>query len=100
MIFTKDNMLFGSVLGLIAPVIGIILFKIYKFSVLSYKEVFQYMYVEPGHKTLSVALTVSLLLNALFFTLYVNAGKDKTARGIFLTTLIYGIIVLGIKIFG
>ena len=100
MIFKRDDFKLGVILGLVAPLIGILLFKLYKFSVFSFKEVFQFMIVEPGHKTLSVALSLSLLLNALLFTLYVNSGRDKTAKGIFITTLVYGISVLLLKTFG
>jgi hypothetical protein len=33
------------------------------------------------------------------FTIYINTNKDNTAKGIFITTLIYGLIVLSIKTF-
>ena len=99
MIFKKDNFLLGIVLGLIAPLMGILLFKYVKFSVFSFKETFEYMILEPGYKTLTVALTLSLLLNALLFTIYINSSKDKTAKGIFVLTVIYGLLVLIIKTF-
>ena len=99
MIFKKDNFLLGIVLGLIAPLMGILLFKFVKFSVFSFKETFEYMIFEPGYKTLTVALTLSLLLNALLFTIYINSGKDKTAKGIFVLTVVYGLLVLIIKTF-
>lgn len=99
MIFKKDNFLLGIILGLIAPLLGILLFKFVKFSVFSFKETFEYMILEPGYKTLTVALTLSLLLNALLFTIYINSGKDKTAKGIFVLTVIYGLLVLIIKTF-
>lgn len=70
-----------------------------KFSAFSIKETYQYMMLEPGYKTLSVALSLSLLLNALLFTLYVNTRRDNTAKGIFATTLVYGLFVLIIKTF-
>ena len=97
--FKKDNFIFGALLGLIAPVVGMWLFKAYKFSIFTISETFQFMRVEPGHKTLTVALSLSLLLNALFFTIYINTNKDKTAKGIFVTTLVYGLIILSIKTF-
>jgi len=99
MIFKKDNFLLGIVLGLIAPLLGILLFKFVKFNVFSFKETFEYMILEPGYKTLTVALTLSLLLNALLFTIYINSSKDKTAKGIFVLTVIYGLLVLIIKTF-
>jgi hypothetical protein len=100
MIFKKDNFLLGLIMGLFAPLLGMLMFKTYKFNVFTYKETFQYMYLEPGFKTLTVALTLSLLLNALLFTIYINSSKDKTAKGIFATTMVYGLIVLIIKTFG
>ena len=100
MIFKKDNFLLGIVLGLIAPLMGILLFKFVKFSLFSFKATFVYMIFEdPGYKTLTVALTLSLLLNALLFTIYINSSKDKTAKGIFVLTVIYGLLVLIIKTF-
>ena len=99
MIFKKDNFLLGIILGLIAPLLGILLFKFVKFTIFSFKETFEYMILEPGYKTLTVALTLSLLLNALLFTIYMNSSKDKTAKGIFVLTVIYGLLVLIIKTF-
>lgn len=99
MFLAKDNVKLGLVLGLIAPVVGLLIFKFYKFTVFSFKEVFQYMLNEPGFRTLTVALSLSLLMNALLFTIYVNTDKDKTAKGIFITTLVYAVIILLFKAF-
>ncbi|MBC7936249.1 MAG: hypothetical protein H7Y86_12940 [Rhizobacter sp.] len=99
MILKKDSIGLGLILGLFAPLLGLVFFKMYKFSVFTFKETFQFMIYEPGFKTLSVALSLSLLLNALLFTIYINTNKDNTAKGIFITTLVYGLIVLSIKTF-
>ena len=99
MILRKDNFWMGAILGLVAPILGIVIFKITRFKVFSFSETFQYLRLEPGFKTLSVALSLSLLLNALIFTLYINTRKDKTAKGVFATTLLYGLLVLIIKTF-
>jgi len=98
--FRKDNLGFGVLLGLVFPVIGLLVFKYFKFEVFSFKETFTYMRLEPGHKTLTVALSLSLLLNALLFTIFVNTGKDKTAKGVFISTLVFGIFILVMKTFG
>ena len=95
----KDNFLFGLILGLVAPMIGLLLFKTYKFKVFTFRETFQFMILEPGYKTLTVGLSLSLLLSALLFTLYVNSGRDKTAKGIFATTMVYGLFILIVKTF-
>ncbi|MBX2888174.1 MAG: hypothetical protein KF829_05935 [Ferruginibacter sp.] len=97
--FKKDNFLFGAILGTIVPIGGLILFKVYKFAGFSFSESFSYMLREQGYRTLSAALSISLLLNAVLFTIYINTKRDHTAKGIFVTTLIYGLIILLIKTF-
>ncbi len=99
MILKKDNFVLGLVMGTLAPLIGLLIFKMNKFAIFSLKETFQYLLNEPGFRILSVALSLSLMLNALLFTIYINSGRDNTAKGIFVTTLIYGLIVLSIKTF-
>ena len=99
MIFKKDSIVLGLILGLIAPMLGFLIFKVYKYNPLSIKEMLYYVINEPGFSTLSVGLSLSLLLNALLFTIYINTNRDYTAKGIFITTLIYGLMILSIKTF-
>lgn len=99
MIFKKDNFYLGLILGVIAPILGMFLFKYVKFKVFSFKEVIQFMMLEPGYRTLSVGLSLSLLLNAALFTIYINTNRDHTAKGIFVTTVLYGSVILLIKTF-
>jgi hypothetical protein len=99
MIFKKDKFWFGCILGLIAPLLGLLIFKFYKFPLDSYSDVFYFMIHQQGHLVLSAALSVSLLLNAILFTVYINTLRDNTAKGIFATTMFYGLIILLIKTF-
>jgi len=100
MIFKKDSFVFGMILGFIGPLIGILIFKYMKFNSFSFASTFEYMYREIGHRTLSVALSLALLMNAVLFTIYLNVNKDKTAKGIFALTCAYGFLVLCLKTFG
>jgi len=99
MIFKKDNLLFGALLGFIGPLVGLLIFKFTKFSSFSFANTFEYMYKEQGHRTISVALSLALLVNAILFTIYINGRKDKTAKGIFALTCVYGLIILLMKTF-
>ena len=99
MIFKKDSFILGTILGFIGPLVGIMIFKLMKFQIFSFKETFQFMYLEPGHRTFTVALSLALLVNAVLFTIYINTRKDKTAKGIFVLTCVYGLLVLCIKTF-
>lgn len=97
--FKKDNFIYGCVLGLLAPVVGLLILRYSKFgTTYTLKEVLRYVFVDDStHSMLTAGLTVSLLLNAFFFTMYVNGRRDKTAKGIFITTLVYGITILLLK---
>ena len=100
MIFKKDNFIFGAILGFFGPILGIIIFKMTKFRSYTFTDTLDFMlFQETGHRTLSVALSLSLLVNAVLFTIYINSRKDKTAKGIFALTCAYGFLVLCIKTF-
>lgn len=95
--FKKNNFIFGCILGIVAPIVGLLLLKFYKFGMLSFKEVLQFIYTQPGHGIMTAGLSVSLMMNAFFFTMYVNNRKDETGKGLFVTTVIYGVVILLIK---
>ena len=99
MIFKKDNFVLGAILGFIGPVIGFILFKMTKFQSFSFANTLEFMWREQGHRTFSVALSLALMVNAVLFTVYINSHLDKTAKGIFILTCLYGLLVLCIKTF-
>ena len=99
MIFNKDNFIFGAILGFLGPIIGVIIFKMTKFQSFTFANTFEYMWREQGHRTFSVALSLALMVNAVLFTIYINSRKDKTAKGIFVLTCLYGFLVLCIKTF-
>lgn len=95
MIFKKDNFAFGIALGIIAPMIGFLVYKLIKFKALSLAEMFQWMKMNPS--LITVAISVSLMANAILFTIYINGYRDKTAKGIFIITMIYAAIALVFK---
>src|SRR5687768_17265489 len=97
MIFKRDAVKLGLIWGLIAPILGLVIFILYKLGNLTVYEGFQYLLLEPGLRLFSAALSLSLLLNALLFTFYINSNKDLTAKGIFFATIAYGFVILIIK---
>ncbi len=98
MIFKKDNLKLGLVLGLLGPILGLIVVYFVKedFNSLSFGE-FLDLFFNTNRLITSIG-SLSLLANVVLFTLYVNTHRDKTAKGIFIITLIYGIIILLLKI--
>ncbi|HEY8387159.1 MAG TPA: hypothetical protein VIK74_01080 [Parasegetibacter sp.] len=95
--FKKDNIRFGLLLGFIAPLLGMVVYYMVKFfPTFSFLE---YLNVFSQNKTVLTGIsTISLIANVILFTVYVNTHRDKTARGIFVMTLIYGIFVLMFKL--
>jgi len=95
MIFKKDSFVLGLILGFLAPLAGFFIYKYIKFRSLSFAEMIQWMKFNP--QLITVMVSLSLLANAVLFTIYVNTHKDRTARGIFAFTCIYAIVALLIK---
>lgn len=95
MIFKKDNFVFGLTLGLIAPVVGVLIYKLIKFQLYSLDEMLSFLKANPN--LITSFISISLLANAVLFTIYVNGRRDKTAKGIFVLTIIYAAIALAFK---
>ena len=96
MIFKKDKLKLGLVLGLIGPVLGLIVIYFIKFPSVSFGDFLNEFFAD--NRLMTSIGSLSLLANVIFFTLYVNTHRDHTAKGIFLVTLIYGIGILVLKI--
>jgi hypothetical protein len=98
MIFKKDNLKFGLVLGLIGPILGLIVIKFIKpeFRGLAFGDYFNW-FINTNRLLTSIG-SLSLLANVILFTIYINTHRDYTAKGIFIITLIYGIGILLLKL--
>jgi len=96
MILKKDNLKLGLVLGLIGPIIGLIVIYFIQFSSVSFLDFFE-VFINTNRLITSIG-SLSLLANVILFTIYINTRRDHTAKGIFFVTLVYGIIILVLKI--
>lgn len=96
MIFKKDNLKLGLILGLIGPMIGLVVIYFIKFPGISFSDFFN-LFINTNRLITSIG-SLSLLANVVLFTIYINTHKDNTAKGIFLVTLIYGVLILFLKI--
>ena len=94
----KDSLRFGLLLGFFAPVLGILIYYFVQFrNVTSLPGFFYYILREKA--LLTAMVSVLLVANAGVFTWYVNKRKDRTAKGVFITTCIYGLTALIWKYF-
>ena len=96
-ILKRDNLKLGLILGLLGPALGLIVVYFLKFSSYGFGEFLDYFFND--RKLITSIGALCLLANAVLFTIYINTHRDNTAKGIFATTLVYGIAILVIKIF-
>ncbi len=95
MIFKKDNFVFGLALGFVSPFFGFLLYKFIKYRPFTLTEMFQWLKLNPN--LITAFISVSLLANAILFTIYINGHRDKTAKGIFVVTIIYAVVAMLFK---
>lgn len=94
----RDSLRFGVFLGLIAPLIGLVVYYLVQFrNITSLGGFFHYILTEKS--LLTAMVSILLVANAGIFTWYINSRKDRTAKGIFLSTSVYGISALVWKFF-
>jgi hypothetical protein len=94
----RDDLTLGLLLGFLAPVAGLFIYYFIQFRMFTLSEFFQIMF---SQKTLLTGITsISLIANAVVFTIYINTHKDKTARGVFIATCAYAVVSLLWKLVG
>ncbi len=94
----KDNLKLGILLGLIVPIFGLIIYYFMKFYSLNVGFLEFLGFLRQYKSLLTGMSSVALVANAVIFTIYINSHRDKTAKGIFVATIVYAITVLLIKI--
>jgi tryptophan-rich sensory protein len=95
--FKKDNLKLGLFLGFLTPILAIFAYYLIQFRLFKISEFFQVMLQQKS--LMSGIISISLIANAVVFTLYINKQIDKTARGIFIATCIYALLALVVKWF-
>jgi hypothetical protein len=90
---TKDSLRFGLLLGFLAPISGMLIYYLIQFkNVTTLGGFFHFVLSEKA--LLTAMVSVLLVANAGVFTWYVNKRKDRTAKGVFISTCIYGLAAL------
>lgn len=94
-----DKYPFGIALGALSPFLGIVIYYLLRVdpSVIPFPQFIQFFFEQKA--LLTAVGSLSLIANIILFTLYINGRKDKTAIGIFIMTVMYGLIILYAKFF-
>ncbi|MGI8951254.1 MAG: hypothetical protein ACR2FN_06680 [Chitinophagaceae bacterium] len=94
----KNDLRFGLFLGFFAPIFGMLLYYFMRFfPTYSVKDFFAVLGAQTS--LISAIASLSVFANVVFITLYLNKRKDKTAIGIFVATVVYGVASLLFKWF-
>ena len=94
----KDNLRFGLFIGFIVPIIGCVVYYFIQFSNKASFKVFLELVLQEK-QLMTAMLSILIVANIAIFTYYINIRKDRTAKGLFIATLIYGLLSVFWKFF-
>lgn len=83
-------------MGFLLPLLVFLIIYLVRFSEASLSEFLQTFANQKGLITFFGVWC--LVCNIALFTYYVNTNKDKTAKGVFVITLVYGLAILLAKV--
>lgn len=95
----RDNLPLGIILGFFTPIVAFFLYYLlvfmpkHKVSLSGFIEM-----IMDNHQMLPKLISICLLLNGVIFYFYTNSRRDVTAKGIFLVTMLYAIVILFLKL--
>ncbi|MES2689390.1 MAG: hypothetical protein V4658_03250 [Bacteroidota bacterium] len=90
----KDSLLLGLVSGLLGPVIGIAIFYSVNFR---HSPVLQFFQMAARQNLLSPLLSLCAILNLGIFFLFIKVNHLHSARGVIISTFLYGIMIVIFK---
>jgi uncharacterized membrane protein len=97
-IFKKDHLRTGLILGFLAPLLGMLGYYFYKFYP-NNVTLSEFWTLLMQNRSFFTGLTsIALIANAVLFTIFINTRRDQAAKGVFAITLVFGIMVLLVKL--
>jgi hypothetical protein len=94
----RNSLLLGIILGLIAPLLGMLGYYFWKFY--PTYSLGDFSSIIFSNKTILSALsTFALFANVILLTIYLNTRRDETAKGIFIISCVYAIAAIILKLF-
>ena len=91
-------MITGIAAGIMGPVLGVYLFYLLQFSGSASFD--QYIDHIATLRIMPKILVVSLLVNLLFFFIFIWLKIDRAARGVITATMFYGALIVVLKFLG
>ncbi|QHS60765.1 hypothetical protein [Chitinophaga agri] len=95
----RDNLPLGIVLGLFTPMVAFLLYYLLVFMPKHDVSLSEFInIILDNHQMLPKLISICLLLNGVVFYFYTKSRRDVTAKGIFLVTMLYAIVILFLKV--
>jgi hypothetical protein len=92
----KDNLQLGIALALVLPVLVFIGIYLLRFSFYSLPDFLGQ--VREQDNLITFFGTWCTVANIALFTIYINTDRFQTSKGIFIVTLLYGVLILLLKV--
>lgn len=90
-----NNFVLGIVCGLLLPIISVLTYWLWSFKYMNFiPQFFQFLMMG---RVLSAVLSLCLIPNLGLFFLFINKEYYKSCRGMILSTLVYGFIIVYLK---
>lgn len=86
----------GLLIGLLGPSIGILIFYYFNFST---SELHDFLNLSVKERLLSPLLSLCCVINLGLFYLFIQFDKYLSARGVILSTFLYGFIIVLLKFY-
>jgi hypothetical protein len=94
----RDSVFFGVIIGLFAPLLGMLGYYFWKFY--PTYSLGNFLSVIFSNKTLLSGIsTFALFANVALLTIYFNTRRDETGKGIFIISCVYAIGAIVLKLF-
>lgn len=90
----RDHTLTGILAGLTGPVIGILVFYFVNFRS---SPILQFFEMAARQNLLSPLLSLCAVINLGIFFLFIKADRLNSARGVILSTFVYGVLIVVFK---
>ncbi len=95
----QDKLSLGILLGFLTPLAAFLLYWLLAVYVPKDVNLADFLiYLKNARQQIPKVISICLLANGIVFYLYTRKRLDLTARGIFLITLLYAIVILLLKI--
>jgi len=92
----KDNFKLGILLAVILPALVFVGIYFYRFNFYSFPEFLEV--VKNENRLITFFGTWCMIANISLFTIYINTNRFQTSKGIFIVTLVYGLLILLLKV--